>query len=99
MIQREMKVESQEGGQVPANGRADSAATSRLHNVLVEVCLAVVGGCEGTEPSHGEGMAEHHLQVHPLGLLGPSPLLLLQLLDALRGPGRTNGVRRTDRRV
>lgn len=29
-------------------------------------------------------MAEHHLHVHPLGLLGPAPLLLLQLLDALR---------------
>lgn len=95
-----MKVESQERVQVPANGGADSAATSRLHNVLVEVCLAVVGGCEGAEPGYGEGMAEHHFQVHPLGLLGPPPLLLLQLLDALRGPGRNKqGERRVDRRL
>lgn len=42
----------------------------------------MVGGCEGAEPGYGEGMAEHHFQVHPLGLLGPPPLLLLQLLDA-----------------
>lgn len=95
-----MKVESQERVQVPANGGADSAATSRLHNVLVEVCLAVVGGCEGAEPGYGEGMAEHHFQVHPLGLLGPPPLLLLQLLDALRGPGgNKQGERRVDRRL
>lgn len=62
---------------------------SRLHislwlsdDVLVNVCLAVVGGGEGAEPCHGERVSEHHLQVHPLGLLGPAPLLLLQLLDA-----------------
>lgn len=60
-----------------------------LHNVLVEVRLAVVRGCEGVEPGDGEGMAEHHLHVHPLGLLGPPPLLLFQLLDALRRPGGT----------
>lgn len=83
-----------------SNGGADSAATSRLHNVLVEVCLAVVGGCEGAEPGYGEGMAEHHFQVHPLGLLGPPPLLLLQLLDALREPGgNKQGERRVDRRL
>lgn len=64
-----------------------------LHNVLVKVGLAVVGGCEGAEPGDGEGMAEHHLHVHPLGLLGPPPLLLLQLLDALRGAGGTGRVR------
>lgn len=69
------------------------AAVSPLHNVLVEVCLAVVGGSEGAEPGNGEGMAEHHLHVHPLGLLGPPPLLLLQLLDALRRPGGTIRVR------
>lgn len=72
---------------------ADCAATGPLHNVLVEVRLAVVGGCEGAEPGHGEGMAEHHLHVHPLGLLGPAPLFLLQLLDALRGAGGTSRLR------
>lgn len=71
----------------------DGRPSAPLHNVLVEVRLAVVGGCEGVEPGDGEGMAEHHLHVHPLGLLGPPPLLLLQLLDALRGPGGTSRVR------
>lgn len=53
----------------------------------------MVGGREGAEPGDGERVAEHHLQVHPLGLLGPAPLLLLQLLDTLRGAGGTGGLR------
>lgn len=70
----------------PASKRGQIGSDqSFLHNVLVEVCLAVVGGYEGAQPGYGEGMAEHHLHVHPLGLLGPPSLLLLQLLDALRG--------------
>lgn len=51
------------------------------HDVLVDVGLAVVRGGEGAEPGYRERVSEHHLHVHPLGLLGPSPLLLLQLLD------------------
>lgn len=50
----------------------------------------MIGGCKGAEPGYGERMAEHHLHVHPFGLLGPPSLLLLKLLDALRGQDGIN---------
>lgn len=60
-----------------------SGAELLSHDVLVDVGLAVVRRYEGIQPAEGERVAEHHLQIHPLGLLGPSSLLLLELLDAL----------------
>lgn len=68
----------------PANRRADWSAHGRAqpgfqisHNVLVQVCLAVVGWCKGAQPGYGEWMAKYHLQIHPFWLFGPSSLLLL----------------------
>lgn len=72
----------------PMGGRTRKSTAALLssgvqlsHNVLVQVCLAVVGGCEGAQPGYRERVAKHHLHVHPFGLFGPSSLLLLQLLD------------------
>lgn len=37
--------------------------------------------CKGAQPGYREWVAKHHFHVHPFRLFGPSPLLLLQLLD------------------
>lgn len=63
-----------------------SVAASALllsYDVLVDVSLAVVRHHEGIQPADGEGVAKHHLHIHPPRLLGPSSLLLLELLNAL----------------
>lgn len=54
------------------------------YDVLVHIRLAVVGWSKGAEPGYREGVAKHHLHVHPFGPFGPASLLLLQLLDALK---------------
>lgn len=45
--------------------RVSVVALPRSYNVLVDVRLAVVRRHEGTEPAEGEGVAEHHLHIHP----------------------------------
>lgn len=76
-------------GRTPDTSNDASAVVlwSRLrflsYDVLVDVSLAVVRRHEGIQPADGERVAEHHLHIHPLRLLGPSSLLLLELLNAL----------------
>lgn len=73
------KSNPQEGGQ--GLSTATQLSLQLSHDVLVHVCLAVVGRRKGAQPGYRERMAKHHLHVHPLGLFGPPSLLLLQLLD------------------
>lgn len=57
-----------EGGQ----SRTDQSTAAELsfsfqlsHDVLVHVCLAVIGRHKGAQPGYRERMAEHHLHIHP----------------------------------
>lgn len=81
----------------PIGGRTGKSTAAELssgvqlsHNVLIQVCLAVVGICEGAHPGYRERVTKHHLHVHPFGPFGPSSLLLLKLLDTLQVKDVTN---------
>ena len=50
--------------------------------IVFHVCK--FGRGEGREPVPGEGVSEHSLDAQPAGLLLPTSLLPLQLLDALQ---------------
>lgn len=77
-------------GLISLSPQQQSSGFQLSHYVLVHICLAVVGRCKRVQPGYRERMAKHHLHIHPLWLLGPSSLLLLELFDTLQAQDVTN---------